>query len=63
MAFVLSNWGPSSLDWLQHGTCTGSCDTSNTMSTISNIRFNTSGAVDAPLDYETYKYGTECGAW
>ena len=63
MAFVLSNWAPRQLDWVQHGTCTGECDRDNVLSTISNIRFSTTGATDAPVDYETYKYGSVCGPY
>ena len=26
MAIVISNWGSYSLNWLQHGICSGGCD-------------------------------------
>jgi len=63
MAFVMSNWSPSNLDWIQHGTCEGQCDTENVLSVFSDIHFKTSGARDAPVDYNDYKFGAECNQW
>lgn len=63
MAFVLSNWSPRNLDWVQHGTCSGSCDKENVLSTISNLRFNTSGAIEPYLNYDVYQFGAKCGDW
>lgn len=60
MTFVLSNWAPASTAWLDHGVCSGSCSDETVLSTISNLKFSTSGAIDAPKDYETYKYGMRC---
>lgn len=63
MAFVLSNWAPQQLDWVQHGTCSTECDRDNVLSTIKNIRFSTTGALDSYEDYETYQYGSVCGEY
>ena len=57
MAFVLSNWSPDNLDWMQHDSCEGQCDTENVLSAFSDFNFRTSGALKAPVDYYEYKYG------
>jgi len=41
MALVISNWGSSGLDWLQHGVCTGTCSRSGTFSSISDFQITT----------------------
>jgi len=42
MMFVFSNWG-GSLDWLQHGVCSGGCDASATFSSFSDFKVFTGG--------------------
>ena len=37
MIFIFSTWGSNNLDWLQHGSCTGTCDPSYSGAVISNI--------------------------
>lgn len=41
MVLVISNWGSGNLDWLQHGVCSGSCDSQNTLSVLSNMQIFT----------------------
>jgi len=41
MVIVISNWGSYSLNWLQHGVCSGGCDPSTTLSVFNNIKINT----------------------
>jgi len=41
MVFAISNWGSGSLDWLQHGVCTGTCSQSSTLSVFSNLQIFT----------------------
>ena len=48
MVFVISNWGSDSLNWLQHGVCSGSCSNSSTRSIIKNIEIQTTGAAVIP---------------
>ena len=65
MVISLSNWGADGLDWLQHGVCSGSCDRNNTLSTLSNLEFNTNGTYTPPgpePPTSEYGYGTDCGA-
>lgn len=38
MSIVISNWGSYSLNWLQHGVCSGGCDPLNTLSSVSNLK-------------------------
>ena len=47
MVIVISNWGSTSLDWLQHGVCSGTCNESTTLSAFSNIKIYTKGNVPA----------------
>ena len=54
MAFVMSNWAPSSAEWYQHGTCEGSCGDEAVLSTISNFKFSSTGDIASENDYETY---------
>lgn len=54
MAFVMSNWAPSITAWYQHGACEGSCDDEAVLSTISNFKFSSTGAIASENDYETY---------
>ena len=58
MAILISNWSSSaSLDWLQEGSCSGSCGKNNLA--ISNIRVGTSGAVAAgPWQPTEYVWGS-----
>ena len=41
MVLVFSNWGSDSLDWLQHGVCSGSCSTTATSQTFTNLKITT----------------------
>ena len=43
MAFAFSHWDGGSLDWMQHGVCTGGCE-STAMQTYSNLQFWTNGS-------------------
>ena len=60
MTFVLSNWKPRNATWLQHDACSETVDRETVFSTISNMKFYTSGAIAAPLDYNTYQFGRKC---
>lgn len=65
MVIAISNWAPEgSLDWLQHGACSGSCDKDNTFSTLSNLKFVTNSDNPVPPQPEPeptdYTVGSDC---
>lgn len=75
MVVVLSNWGADSLNWLEHGACTGSCSRSETFQSFSNLSFLSASAMPKPptptpepepptpepVDENViYRYGNEC---
>ena len=73
MAIAISNWGSSSLDWLQHGVCSGSCNEQTTLSVFSNIKIHTNGMVPedkrivivqdtvwTPESIDDYAWGNDC---
>lgn len=65
MMFVFSNWGDTSLDWLQHGVCEGNCDRNSTISSFSNVKIWTSGYYPAPTEpvepIDVFYYSYFCG--
>ena len=76
MVIVISNWGSTSLDWLQHGVCSGTCNESTTLSAFSNIKIYTKGNVPAehgsavvkpeeawaPKSIDDYEWGNNCAS-
>ena len=62
MVIAISNWGSSSLDWLQHGVCEGQCSTTSTFSQLKNLSFTTteiSPVIPDRVDV-TYAFGNDC---
>ena len=70
MVISFSNWSSGSLNWLQHGVCSGSCNTGTNTQTFSNLKFSTTGAgpvpdggVDPTPDPADYVFGSSCGSF
>jgi len=64
MAFAFSHWDGGSLDWMQHGVCTGGCERT-AMNHYSNLQFWTQGS--SPDDNDdnsqpttSYTFGDAC---
>ena len=72
MVIAISNWGNKSLDWLQHGACSGECSKTSTFSQLKNLSFTTTDTVPrtpeptpepTPMPMPTpgtYKFGNDC---
>lgn len=48
MVFAISNWGSDGLDWLQHGACSGSCDSTTNVNVFRNIEIYTQEDPEPP---------------
>ena len=62
MAFAFSHWDGGSLDWMQHGVCSGGCQ-SSAQQVYSNLQFWTAGNSPDEEDNTqptTYTYGNAC---
>ena len=61
MAWAISHWESDSLDWLQHGQCSGTCSSVDSWTTLKNMSFRTADATPPePVDTTVYKYGNKC---
>ena len=62
MVFSMSHWSGDSLDWMQHDSCTGSCE-SNATQTFSNLRFYTTNInPPEPTNHDDNNSGDNSGS-
>ena len=62
MVFSMSHWAGDSLDWMQHDSCTGSCE-SNATQTFSNLRFYTTNInPPEPTNHDDNNSGDNSGS-